>query len=57
MLIVGGGAALTAIAAWFIWLAVRSLRVSRRNRHAETLARQREDAHGHETREHVTSSS
>jgi ABC-type nickel/cobalt efflux system permease component RcnA len=38
MLIVGGGAALTAIAAWLVWLAARSLRASRR-------ARQRAKAH------------
>jgi threonine/homoserine/homoserine lactone efflux protein len=38
MLIVGGGAALTAIAAYLIWLSVRSLRASWRARQAERRA-------------------
>jgi hypothetical protein len=38
MLIVGGGAALVAIAAWFVWLAVKSLRATRRARQREILA-------------------
>jgi hypothetical protein len=37
MLIVGGGAALLAIAAWFVWLAVKSLRASRQARRRESL--------------------
>jgi hypothetical protein len=51
MLIVGGGAALAAIAAWLIWVSVRWLRASWRARRTEELAHMREDtypAHEHE---------
>jgi hypothetical protein len=57
MLIVGGGAALTAIGAWLVWLAVRSLRASLRARAAERRAASRRHAHPHEARERVPSSS
>ena len=45
MLIVGGGAALTAIAVWLVWLAVGSLRARRRKRRTERLLHAREDAY------------
>jgi threonine/homoserine/homoserine lactone efflux protein len=46
MLIVGGGAALTAIAAYLVWLSVRSLRASWRTRQARRkLAHQSERRH------------
>jgi len=56
MLIVGGGAALTAIAAYVVWLAVRSLRAAWRRREAEKRARQRADAHRHDAHHSVHSS-
>ena len=48
MLIVGGGAALTVIAAYFAWLGVKSLRAAWRARQAEQRAASREAAHRHE---------
>ena len=47
MLIVGGGAALTAIAAYFAFVAIKSLRASWRARQAERrdLAHQSERRH------------
>jgi hypothetical protein len=56
MLIVGGAAALTVIAAHFAWLGVRSLRASWRARQAEQRVAAREDARQHEVRENVHSS-
>jgi hypothetical protein len=51
MLIVGGGAALLAIAAWLVWLAVGS---QRRKRRMERLLHAREYAYAE--REHAQSS-
>lgn len=45
MLIVGGGAALTAIAAYLAWLSVRSLRASWRARQVKRRAHQLECRH------------
>ncbi|MGZ9116643.1 MAG: hypothetical protein ACXW3V_06845 [Methylocystis sp.] len=50
MLIVGGGAALTAIAAWIAWLLARSLRASWRERAQAGRADPRQDARRHEAR-------
>ena len=50
MLIVGGGAALTAIAAWLVWLAVRPRRASwRAQAHAQRVAAY-EDTRPHQAR-------
>jgi threonine/homoserine/homoserine lactone efflux protein len=57
MLIVGGGAALTVIAAYFAWLGVKSLRAAWRARQAERNAASREAAHRHDAHENVHSSS
>ena len=55
MLIVGGGAALTAIAAWLVWLAVRSLGASgRAQAHARRVAAY-QDTRPHEARTHLAS--
>ena len=45
MLIVGGGAALTAVAAWLAWLAVKSLGASWRARAATKRDEAREGAY------------
>jgi threonine/homoserine/homoserine lactone efflux protein len=50
MLIVGGGAALAAIATYLIWLSVRSLRAAWRARAAERRAAQHAERR-HEERE------
>jgi uncharacterized membrane protein YccC len=56
MLIVGGGAALAAIAAWFVWVAVKSLRASWRARRIERPAHRREDTYRTHEHESVHSS-
>jgi threonine/homoserine/homoserine lactone efflux protein len=56
MLIVGGGAALTVIAAYFVWLGVRSLRASWRSRQAERRAAARQQSRRHDAHENVHSS-
>jgi threonine/homoserine/homoserine lactone efflux protein len=45
MLIVGGGAALTAIATYLAWLGLRSLRASWRVREAERHRREQREFH------------
>ncbi len=57
MLIVGGGAALTVIAAYFAWLGFKSLRAAWRARQAERRAASREAAHRHDAHENAHSSS
>jgi threonine/homoserine/homoserine lactone efflux protein len=47
MLIVGGGAAVTVIAAYFAWLGVKSLRAAWRAHQAEQRAESRQQAHAH----------
>ena len=50
MLIVGGGAALIAIAAYLAWLSVKSLLASRRARAAERREAARQLTRRHEAR-------
>ena len=57
MLIVGGGAALTVIAAYFAWLGVKSRRAAWRAHQAEERAASRAAAHRHDAHENVHSSS
>jgi len=57
MLMIGGGAALTAMAAWLVWLAVKSLRAWWRARTAERRMESRQCADRHQARERVPSSS
>jgi threonine/homoserine/homoserine lactone efflux protein len=47
MLIVGGGAALIAIAVYLAWIGIKSLRVSWRARQAEKRAALRESGRRH----------
>jgi len=57
MLIVGGGAALTVIAAYFAWLGVKALRAAWRAGQADRRAASREAAHRQDAHENVHSSS